>query len=116
MEFYGESPQYTIPTKVASSDKAFTSRVDQIVVASIERYMWGKGFDKRSAYWEKTRSGGLGEKDNYVRVSFPDGSGKGGGLVTYRGNFFQTRFITIIRQTLIEFETMGSVIGCKQFV
>jgi len=62
--------------------------VDQIVVASIERYMWGKGFDKRSAYWEKTRSGGLGEKDNYVRVSFPDGSGKGGGLVTYRGNFF----------------------------
>jgi len=88
MEFYGESPQYTIPTKVAPSDKNFTSRVDQIVVASIERYMWGKGFDKRSAYWEKTRSGGLGEKDDYVRVTFPDGSGKGGGLVTYQGNFF----------------------------
>lgn len=88
MEFYGESPRDTIPTKVAPSDKNFTSRVDQIVVASIERYMWGKGFDKRDAYWEKTRSGGVGEKDDYVRVTFPDGSGKGGGLVTYQGNFF----------------------------
>ncbi len=88
MEFYGESPQYTIPTKVASSDKGFVSRVDQIVVASIERYMWGKGFFKRSEYWEKTRSGGIGEKDDYVRVSFPDGSGKGGGLVTSQGYFF----------------------------
>ena len=107
MEFYGESPQYTIPTKVASNDKGFVSRVDQIVVASIERYMWGKGFIKCSEYWEKTRSGGIGEKDDYVRVSFPDGSGKGGGLVTSQGYFFHTTFIKIIRQTLIQSETMS---------
>lgn len=106
MEFYGESPQYTIPTKVAPSDKNFTSRVDQIVVASIERYMWGKGFDKRSEYWEKTRNGGLGEKDDYVRVTFPDGSGKGVDLLRMKVIFSYTKFIMTTRRILIQFETM----------
>lgn len=90
MEFYGESPQYVITPSGGSVLKDFASRVDKIVAASIDRYMWGKGFQKVESLgcYEKTRNGGVGESKNYVRVTVPDANGKGGGLVTSYGNSF----------------------------
>lgn len=90
MEFYGDSPQYVIPPSGESVLKNFASRVDKIVAASIDRYMWGRGFQKVESLgcYEKTRNGGVGESKNYVRVTVPDANGKGGGLVTSYGNSF----------------------------
>lgn len=119
MEFYGESPQYVITPSGGSVLKDFASRVDKIVAASIDRYMWGRGFQKVESLgcYEKTRNGGVGESKNYVRVTVPDANGKGGGLVTSYGNFFYSEsthnysadFETIRNNILHEFKPVKSL-------
>lgn len=119
MEFYGDSPQYVIPPSGGSVLKDFAARVDKIVAASIDRYMWGRGFQKVESLgcYEKTRNGGVGESKNYVRVTVPDASGKGGGLVTSYGNSFYSEsthnysadFETIRNNILHEFKPVKSL-------
>ena len=90
MEFYGDSPQYVIRPSGGAVLADFTSRVNKIVVASIDRYLWGEGFQKCKSlgYYEKTRSGNIGERENYLRVSVPNADGSGGGVVDSYGHFY----------------------------